>query len=325
MRHYQQIQASEREEIERGVKEGKSISEIGRMLARDKSTISREVRRNKHCVHRYMATHAAEVAGKRRRVVQPHILRNSDARFYALSKLELGWTPQEIAGRMRVEKLGYYCCAETIYRFIYSAEGREGKLYKHLKRKQKSRFCKHSKRPKESRIPKGQSVHERGKNIDNRRHYGHFEGDLVIGKNGNITTIVERKTRFAFAIKNNTKHTEIVINAIISKLSTLPQRLRQSITFDQGTEFANHQQLQHTIGIKSFFCDPHSPWQKGANENFNGRLRRFFPKGADLANITQIDLDHVIHTMNNTPRKCLGFLSPNEAFQLQLDRCCTSF
>jgi IS30 family transposase len=325
MREYQQIQAREREEIERGVKEGKSISEIGRMLCRNKSTISREVRRNKHCVHRYVATHAVMVAQKRRRVVQPHILRNSDARFYVLSKLELGWTPLEIAGRMRLEKLPYYCCPETIYRFIYSHEGKEDKLYKQLKNKRKNRFYKHSKRAKESRIPKGQSVHDRSKNIDNRRHYGHFEGDLVICRNGNITTLVERKTRFAIAVKNDTKHTEIVINGIIRKLSTLPPNLRQSITFDQGTEFASYQQLQSSIGTKSYFCDPHSPWQKGANENFNGRLRRFFPKGAELANITQIDLDHVIDTMNNTPRKCLGFLSPNEAFQRQLDRCCTSF
>ena len=151
---------------------------------------------------------------------------------------------------MRFEKQGFYACPETIYRFIYRGAGREKGLYKYLKRKQKERYTRHTTLPQESRIPQGSSVHDRSKNIDNRRHYGALEGDLVMGKKGNFTTIIERITRFAIVIENNSKHTAPVINGIQEKLLKIPEKLRRSITFDQGTEFASYQNLQQSLGMK---------------------------------------------------------------------------
>lgn len=210
-------------------------------------------------------------------------------------------------------------------RFIaYSRQGRDLRLPEHLPRKQSSRYYRGTNRPIPPKIPVGKSIHSRSKFIDNRRHYGHLEGDLVFGKRvgkDNITTIVERKTRFAFAIKNENKQTKTVISGIKEKLKSLPEPLRKSITFDQGTEFSSHNQL-NDLGLKTYFCDPHSPWQKGANENFNGRLRRYLPKNSDLSQCSQQQLDAIIDHMNNTPRKCLGFKTPKQALTAYLKRCC---
>ncbi|MFN7226504.1 MAG: IS30 family transposase [Holosporales bacterium] len=127
-----------------------------------------------------------------------------------------------------------------------------------------------------------------------------------------------------FIIKNPSKHSKIVIDGIDNVLASLPPALRRSITVDQGTEFAFYQQLEAKFGLKVYFCDPHSPWQKGANENFNGRLRHFFPKKADISTLTQSDLDRIAAQINTTPRKCLGYKTPNEAFSAALRGCCTS-
>ncbi len=324
MKKYHHINETERSEIERYLKEGVSKSEIAERLGRHRSAIYREVQRNGHPIHKYVAESAQAKSVKRRgEAMAPRILRSEATLFYVISKLQIHWTPEQISARMRKDGEPFYVCAETIYQFLYSCHAREDKLYKLLPSKRYARFYRHSRTPQKSRVPEGLSIHSRSKRIDNRSRYGDWEGDLVVGKHktGNIATLVERKSRFAIAVKNPSKHSDIVINGINKATLHLPEKLRRSVTFDQGTEFANYQQLPS----QTFFCDPHAPWQKGANENFNGRLRRFLKKGSSFHNLTQEKLDLILFRMNNTPRKCLNWNTHKEIFDAQLRRCRTSY
>jgi IS30 family transposase len=327
MAAYHHFSPEERAKIAIFQREGRSLRYIAKALNRNPASISREIRRNKTIDGIYDTEIATRKSAKRRHVDTPrplHHPKTAAAKEYIIEKLRLSWTPDEISGRMRREKQPFYACPETIYKFIYSKEGRALQLSNNLKRRQKTRYYRHSKRAAETRIAPGASVHDRSKAIDNRRHFGHLEGDLVICKNGNFTTLVERRTRMVFIIKNPSKHSKIVIDGIDNVLASLPPALRRSITVDQGTEFAFYQQLEAKFDLKVYFCDPHSPWQKGANENFNGRLRHFFPKKSDISSLTQSDLDRIAAQINTTPRKCLGYKTPNEAFSAALRGCCTS-
>ena len=327
MSSYHHLTLQEREKITCFQREGKSLRAIAMALKRSPSSISREIRRNQVASGFYITEFAEKKSKTRRSVDRPRVLhrqKTAAAKGYILEKLHLSWTPDEISGRMRREKQPFYACPETIYKFIYSQEGRDLKILNYLKRKQKTRYFRHSKRPIEPRVAPGASVHDRPKTIENRRHFGHFEGDLVHCQNGNITTLLERKTRMGFLIKNTSKHSDLVVSGIAKTLIVLPPKMRQSMSMDQGKEFALYQRLESNLGMKVYFCDTHSPWQKGANENFNGRLRHFFPKKSDISRVSQSDLDHIANIMNNTPRKCLGYKTPNEAFSAALKGCCTS-
>ena len=327
MSSYHHLTLQEREKITCFQREGKSLRAIAMALKRSPSSISREIRRNQVASGFYITEFAEKKSKTRRSVDRPRVLhrqKTAAAKGYILEKLHLSWTPDEISGRMRREKQPFYACPETIYKFIYSQEGRALNLFRCLKRKQKTRYFRHSKRPIEPRVAPGASVHDRPKTIENRRHFGHFEGDLVHCQNGNITTLLERKTRMGFLIKNTSKHSDLVVSGIAKTLIVLPPKMRQSMSMDQGKEFALYQRLESNLGMKVYFCDTHSPWQKGANENFNGRLRHFFPKKSDISSVSQSDLDRIANIMNNTPRKCLGYKTPNEAFSAALKGCCTS-
>jgi len=327
MSSYHHLTLQEREKITCFQREGKSLRAIAMALKRSPSSISREIRRNQVASGFYITEFADKKSKSRRSVDRPRVLhrhKTAAAKGYILEKLNLSWTPDEISGRMRREKQPFYACPETIYKFIYSQEGRALNLFRCLKRKQKTRYFRHSKRPIEPRVALGASIHDRPKAIENRRHFGHFEGDLVHCQNGNITTLLERKTRMGFLIKNTSKHSDLVVSGIAKTLIVLPPKMRQSMSMDQGKEFALYQRLESNLGMKVYFCDTHSPWQKGANENFNGRLRHFFPKKSDISSVSQSDLDRIANIMNNTPRKCLGYKTPNEAFSAALKGCCTS-
>lgn len=327
MPSYHHLTLEEREKITCFQREGKSLRAIAMALKRSPSSITREIRRNQVANGFYIAEFADKKSKSRRSVDRPRVLhrhKTAAAKDYILEKLKLSWTPDEISGRMRREKRPFYACPETIYKLIYSREGRDLNLFKYLKRKQKTRYFRHSKRPVEPRVAPGASVHDRPKTIENRRHFGHFEGDLVHCQNGNITTLLERKTRKTFLRKNDSKHSDLIISGIAKTLNVLPPKMRQSMSIDQGKEFALYQRLESNLGMKIYFCDTHSPWQKGANENFNGRLRHFFPKKSDISDLTQEELDQIAEQMNNTPRKCLDYKTPNEAFSAALKGCCTS-
>ena len=323
MGSYHQLNYEEREKIYLEISQGISLRQIARNLGRSHTTITREVRRNSDKEHGYLPSKAQTQTTSRRFNKLHKIEKDPELYEYIFKRLiEYRWSPEQISGRMKLEKQNFYTCKESIYRYIYKPGIVEQKLYLHLPKKKKKRTSPY-KRPSRGGIPEATPIHQRPESIENKRYFGHFEGDLVmfgINRNCNITTLVERKTRYAIMLHNDRKYTDVVINNIantVDKLNSENKKIVKSITFDRGTEFAMHRQL-NDMGIKTFFCDPGSPQQKGANENFNGRLRRFLPKSCYTTKVTQDNVENLMNMMNNTPRKCLNFKTPQEAFQKHL-------
>jgi IS30 family transposase len=209
-------------------------------------------------------------------------------------------------------------CHETIYQFVYSPEGRALELHRYLLRARRLRRQRFARKPRALKIPPERTIAQRPAEIGGRHAIGHWEADLLIFRRAhgqaNLTSLVERKCRLVRLIANPNRRSRNVLGAIGEALRPLPTTARQSITFDRGSEFLGYQQLAEGCGIDSYFCDPHSPWQKGSVENTNGRLRRFLPGELDLASITPAHLHQIERRMNDTPRKCLGFRTPQEAF-----------
>lgn len=288
-------------------------------LRRHKSSISRELKRYTNDSLGYLPDRSQEDARRfaRRNV---SLFRSAKLSSYVIEKLKLGFSPEQIAGRMKLENNPIRVSHETIYKYIYSEEGRKQKLSALLTRQKLRRTKWYSKKPKKSHIPDTASIKARPISIEKRKTKGHFEGDLVVFravKSANVTTLVERKSRFVKLVYNTSKYTNEVIAGIRNTLGTLPKSHCKSITFDRGTEFAAYKNL----GLTTFFCNPHSPWQKGSNENFNGRFRRYLPKSFDPTKLSQALLDNIANIMNNQPRKCLGFRTPNEVFYGKSIRC----
>ena len=205
---------------------------------------------------------------------------------------------------------------ETIYQFVYSPEGRALELHRHLLRARRLRRRRFGRKARSLKIPPEQTIAQCPAEIGERQVIGHWEADLLIFRrvhgNANLTSLVERKSRLVRLIPNHNRRSARVIGAIGEVLAELPATARQTITFDRGSEFLGYQQL--ASGIDSYFCDPHSPWQNGSVENTNGRLRRFLPGELDLATLTPAHLHEIERQVNDTPRKCLGFQTPQEAF-----------
>lgn len=313
MKNYTHLTKKERIEISKLLAQGLSICKIARRLGRHKTSISREVKRNSHWKHGYIHDHAQNRYKGRRHRHRATLFSEEWLQKLVIDKLAKFWTPQEISGYLRIYYPNHAVCAETIYRFIYSRYGRRINLYKLLKYKHKKRipFGARKKR-KGSKIPNRTSIHERSEKANKLKEFGHWEADLIINKGGNVAVLHERKSRFMMAIKNPTKHSKIVIDGINLKLDQLPDCLKKSMTFDQGTEFTNHQEIQEKQGMQTYFCDPYSPEQKGGVENSNGRLRRFIPKNQNINDLSQHKLDQIIDQMNNVPRKCLGYKTPKQ-------------
>ncbi len=240
------------------------------------------------------------------------------------SHLSMGWTPEQISGRLKLDDATHTISTESIYRYMYRPKIRPKKLYRYLpfaKAKRGRRYFKRRRDP----IPGRASIHERPEVVNARAEFGHWEGDLMLfskASDGNILTLVERLTRYLIAEKQWTKSADEAANTIIDKLRNLPAMARRSITFDNGTEFARHDHMTENINVKTWFCDPHSPWQRGSIENSNGIIRRDMPRKTPLKRTTKKDVHDVIDAINHTPRKCLGFKTPAEAFLAQLG-CCT--
>jgi len=291
---------------------GYNQTSIAVSLGRHKSSISRELKRHKSDYLGYLPDRADDIA---RRLMRrnPGLFRSSSLRDCVVKLLEEGWSPEQIAGRLKLEKCGLRVSHETIYKFVYSDEGQEKKLYKLLTRQKPKRTRWYSRKPRKSHIPETASILCRPASVEQRKRIGHFEGDLVVFsslRSPNVTTLVERKSRLTKLVHNRSKYTNEVIGGIKNVLSKIPQKYKKTITFDRGAEFASYRNLELT----TYFCNPHSPWQKGSNENNNGRLRRYLPKTYNPINLSQELLDKIEYKMNNQPRKCLGFKSPVEVF-----------
>lgn len=313
MTKYHRITLSERENIYSLLQTNHNQTFIARQLGRNKSSISRELGRCSSDPIGYIPDRANNFAIRFARR-NPKIFRKSNLSNCVIRLLKGGWSPEQIAGRLKLENNGTCVVShETIYQFIYSKEGLAQKLYLLLTRHKPKRTRWHSRKPRKSHIPESANIKHRPKVIEKRKRTGHWEGDLVVFgslKGANVTTLVERKSRFAQLVYNRSKYTDEVIGGIAKTLSSVPNKQVKTITFDRGTEFASFRKL----GITTYFCNPHSPWQKGGDENFNGRLRKYLPKKFDHRHLSQDLLDNIEDKMNNQPRKCLGFRSPAEVF-----------
>jgi IS30 family transposase len=312
----------EREEISRSVVEGKSIRSIAMSLGRAPSTVSREIRRNGG-LDSYRASHADQRAwdlGRRPKMCK--LVENRTLADVVASKLQLQWSPEQIAGWLKRTYAGikdYQVSHETIYRSLYiQARGALKKeLLEHLRRSRNMRRSRHytQKTDDHGRIVETVSISERPATVEDRAIPGHWEGDLVFGShNSQIATLVERQTRYVMLVKVAGKDTETVINALIANARKLPQELYKSLTWDRGKEMADHRRFTLATHIQVYFCDPHHPWQRGSNENTNGLLRQYFPKGLDLSTYTQEKLDDVARQLNERPRKTLDYQTPAQRF-----------
>jgi len=313
---------SEREEISRGIVARRSIRSMASLLGRSPSTVSREVCRNGG-YDRYRAAVADEQAWIRTRRPKRCKLANSPWLRQAVSrKLGLNWSPEQIAGwlkRTHPEDGSYQVSHETIYRslFVQARGVLKKELLQHLRSK---RTIRRSKQATQKGSDHGQikdmiSIRERPASVEDRAVPGHWEGDLLSGsKNSHIATLVERHTRYVMLAKVANKETNTVVSALIKQAKKLPTELYKSLTWDRGKELAAHKQFTLATDIDVYFCDPQSPWQRGSNENTNGLLRQYFPKGTDLSVYSQADLNRVARQLNERPRKTLEFETPAERF-----------
>ena len=314
---------AEREEISRAVVAGHSIRSIATSLGRAPSTISREIKRNggQEC---YRASQADQAAWDRaRRPKTCKLVENRTLAHIVADKLQLQWSPEQIAGWLKRTYPGdenYQVSHETIYRslFIQARGALKKELLQHLRRTRVMRRSRHhtQKTDNHGRITDAVSISERPATVEDRAVPGHWEGDLLFGsKNSQIATLVERHTRYVMLVKVASKDTETVINALIKNARKLPQELYKSLTWDRGKEMADHKRFTLATDIKVYFCDPQNPWQRGTNENTNGLLRQYFPKGTDLSAYSQAKLNAVARKLNERPRKTLNYETPAERFR----------
>jgi IS30 family transposase len=310
----------ERDQIAVWVAEKVRVREIARRLKRHHSSIEAEIQRNRWG-ETYVAIHAQAEAKKRKSAAgKRHPLKDATTYAYVLEKLGWGWSPEQIAGRLELECGKRVICPETIYRFIYASGNKEQKLWEKLPRKQRKRKTYHGRKAQCSRIPQRASIHLRPEEIEDRKEFGHWEGDSVEGKGhkGAIHTQVERKTRFLLAKKLTERTSEQTVAAQIEMFQQLPAAARKTTTNDNGLEFVEHEQLTKKVGIQVYFADPYSSWQRGTNENTNGLLRRYVPKKTDFTPIQQRELNDMVNEINNKPKKCLGYKKPKELFFQEL-------
>ncbi len=313
---------AEREEISRSIIAGDSARSIARRLGRSPSTISREIERNGDRKH-YRASLADQAAWDRAHRPQACklVMNRALARTVAV-KLQMSWSPEQIAGWLKCAYPGqeeHQVSHETIYRSLYiQARGALKKeLLAHLRRTRVMRRSRHhtQKTDNHGRIIDAVSISERPATAEDRAVPGHWEGDLLCGnQSSQIATLVERQTRYVMLVKVAGKDTETVINALIRHAHKLPQELYKSLTWDRGKEMADHKRFTLATNIKVYFCDPQTPWQRGTNENTNGLLRQYFPKGIDVSGYTQAQLNGVARKLNERPRKTLNYETPAERF-----------
>ena len=359
MKH-KKLTKTERELLSQWKKEGISNIECAKRLGRGKSTIGREFTRNKTRVSTgkkdweviYEPLHAQKMAEDRKQKAYnaKHPLKNPDIYSYVLEHLRGGWSPEEISGRLREQDHKgdphWQICMETIYQFIYkektdltkqglkqsrvldkrlpSNEGvititdKDRPLWEFLRRKQKKRRKKGGRKVQRVRIPDRVSIHARPKAVDSRKQFGHWEGDSIVGKNhtSGLHTEYERVAsmiKFEYLARITADEVVIAAKKIFGPLS---QHAKRTVTLDNGSEHTNHKEF----GIQAYFADPYSSWQRGGNENANGLIRCYFPKGTDFSTIDAEELKDVEWELNNRPRKRLNFRTPQEVFDDCLKR-----
>ncbi|MEX7575488.1 IS30 family transposase [Pseudomonas aeruginosa] len=328
---YQQLSEGERHAIALGLQQKQSLSAIARALGRSKSTISRECARNGGAKG-YASGFAQQRSSRRRRFARPSPKLHRDGPLFEIvcGYLRQHWAPQQIANelkRLHPQDPRMQASHESIYTCIYAQPRGELKkqLVSCLRMAHAKRWPRSRGKDRRGEIKELLSIHVRPPEVQDRQLPGHWEGDLIKGK-GNasaIGTLVERTTRLVLLVKlphPNPATAAHVLQAFSDKLKAIAQPMRRSLTYDRGREMAEHQQLTHNTGMTVYFCDPYSPWQRGSNENTNGLLRQYFPKGTDLSGYSQEQLDAVADELNGRPRMTLGWRKPLEVYAEHLAR-----
>ena len=321
---YQHLTIDEREVILKMRDRQASLRQIGDRLGRSVGTISRELRRNVSSTHDYKAHLAQRYYEKRREASkEPYRLEEDDVlRGYVEEKLKEYWSPEQISGRIKKD-LGTRISSLTIYGWIYRDGEEGGEFYRYLRQNHRRRRKRRGGKDHRGQMPDRRMIDKRPKVVNERQRIGDWEGDTVEGRKGSgfIATHVERKTRYTVAVKVADKSVETVTQATIAAMRKLPPENVKTMTFDNGKEFAGFKELERELEMRSYFARPYHSWERGTNENTNGLLRQFFPKGMDFSILRQLDVDRALELLNNRPRKCLNYRTPTEVFWSEPMRC----
>ena len=298
--------------------ENKSPSETAKALGRDKSTITRELNNNSSPKHKKYLSHMAHQRAvcKRKSASKRQRLKDNQTLLYVTSKLKEGWSPEQISGRINIDRPELSISHEAIYQYVYhpATENRQELIQclrrAHRKRKNKSI----GRKQRKSKIPGRISIELRPSLVEDRSQFGHWEGDSLVSRKSLVAlnSLVERKSRLLFLTKLERKTAEATRNAVINRLKILPVQARRTLTLDNGTENAQHQKITASIGIDCFFANPYASWERGTNENLNGLVRWYLPKGTDFRKISKTQIARIESAINNRPRKCLGYKTPLE-------------
>lgn len=315
--HHKKLQALERDQIALWRGQGVTQREIARRLGRSVSTINDELRRNGHAQAGYVAIHAHQRATERKSGAgKRYPLKDPVTYAFVTEQLRHGWSPEQIAGRLTKKHPDQHIHPETIYRFIYAPENQARQRWEYLPRQHRKRRRHRGRKHHRGHIPQRVSIHDRPTVINDRLAFGHWEGDTVEGKGhrDGLHTEVERRSRFLMAEKVARIASPETAQVQQAMFTAVPPKARHSTTLDNGRENHEHTAL-HRLGMKTYFADPYSSWQRGTNEYHNGLLRRYFPKGTDLASVPDEELQAVVAEINARPRKCLDWETPAEVFQ----------
>lgn len=319
---YTHLTPMERGQIQAFVFEGKSRRAIARFLGRSPSTISRELRRHAHPTQDYEASRAQQrYLNSRKECRRTSSLDYLPLRRYLFDKMSDAWSPEQVSGRLWLDFPGQprmRVSHETIYRALYSDEKLKP-LRGCLRQRRPRRRRKGERRPVRPMIPNRVGIEDRPDEVDSLARYGDWEGDLIIGagQQGAVVTLVERKSLLIRAWRVTSRHAALVAQAIITALKPLPAQWLNTITFDNGSEFAHHGKVGQTLGVDIYFAHPYAAYERGRNENLNGLLRQYLPKASVLKHLCQKKLQRYIAELNNRPRKKLSYRTPLEVFNQQ--------
>lgn len=325
-RTYQRLTNDEREEISRSLAEGLRLPEIAEKLGRHRTTIWREVKRNhgKTGYRAFSASRQSQSRAASRRKGKRKLTKNQQLAAYVIEKLKQKWSPQEISRRLKIEyavDMGMQISHESIYQYIYVLPRGELKrtLIKALRQEHKYRRKRKETKADETRgkIANMLSIEERPADVADRAVPGHWEGDLILGKykRSALGTLVERTTRYTILVPlGDQKDAVSVRKAYAAAFQSIPAELKKTLTYDQGKEMSEHQHFTIDTGIQVYFAHPASPWERGTNENTNGLIRQYFPKGTDFTTVTVEEIKEVQRGLNDRPRAVLDYLKPDEVF-----------
>lgn len=321
MRAYKQLNYEDMVRIETFIEAGYKTGEIAIQIGKDYTTVYRCLKNNSNEEGKFIAQEAWEKVCRRRvDKKQVRILPDSILEKYILVKIEEHWSPEQIAGKWEKEH-EETLCHETIYQYIYKHQPQLVKMY--FRRKGKK--YQHDRKDKHQ-IKNRRMIDERPESVELRKEIGHWEGDTIVGKDhkGSIVTNVERLSGLLIASKTKDRSAQSILDATVEDFKNLPNDLKISMTYDNGKEFAYHEEIEKQANMTVYFAHAYSPWERGSNENTNGLLREFIPKGTDFDTVSDEDLARYVELLNNRPRKRLGFLTPKEFFLQHFNSSCTS-